>query len=72
MSQQQDSTLDAPIVSRLSARDWIALCVALIVFGWGINVYVETIRRDIRAELRQAVQDERERNALLFQSRGGK
>lgn len=69
---QQETTFDAAITTRLSPRDWFGLAVALILFGWGINVYVETIRRDVRAELKQAVLDERERNSLIFQPRGSK
>lgn len=60
------STADAPITTKLSPRDWIALVVALVGFGWGINLYVETIRREIRAEMRQLINEERERNLLLF------
>ena len=66
---QNESSLDTPILSKLSPRDWVGMIVGLVLFGWGLNIYVETIRREIRAEVRQIVLDERERNAILYQPR---
>lgn len=70
-SQTPPASIDPSTPTRMSLKDWAAVCAALFMFGFGVHQYirvqVEECERHNEALVEKMRTEERDRNQLIYQ-----